>query len=90
MGGPKDLFYFYFPFEEDYGDITFILPLNRHSAYISKDTFYKKIQLRRYFVNLGCSPVVFTEEELHRNKRQINHQTHRQIESKREWCQVLD
>lgn len=30
----KDLFYFYFPFEEGYHDITFILPLNGYCAYI--------------------------------------------------------
>lgn len=35
-GGPKDQFYFYFPYEEDYNDIIFTLPLNGHSAYIVK------------------------------------------------------
>lgn len=36
VGGPKDQFYFYFPFEEDYN---IILPLNVHSTYISKDIY---------------------------------------------------
>lgn len=60
IGGSKDLFYFYFPFEEDYHDITFILPLNGYYAYISRDTWFF-IQYQRYFLRLGCSPVVFTE-----------------------------
>lgn len=37
---PKDQFYFYFSFEEDYNNITFILPLNGHSVHISKDILF--------------------------------------------------